>query len=442
MRILDNPNSSWEATTQALEVIVERSVANYRAYRGTDLAVAGREGGLSAKNLAWMCGEGRDISSDSIASFTVGSRTPIVVHRMQAADLGIHEAQHSFTVMVMANGRGFIVDPTFAQFADRALPGFRAGSMLSHRRGLEVARNLLRNGFMPLTQANARAYAQGLGAMAGEVNAAATRIMTGDPALLTELIVNGEVHRFTNQPNEVDAHVLPAQGSGDDAGGPIAAINRMLDSDRVPLDDPARPVLAALRDRLMMISARQPQIEATGDLEALSWEPAPETGGAGPAQTADGGQANTGSEGEAGHISPMLMGGQGQITGAEPGTPAPDGGNGPGRQSGPMPDDGPLSPQPPAPENKLEATNWGPPTREVQRQINDPQEAIRLYIEQVRGGNRNARAIRNTQIVNSTWRYTFRQYTEPPLAWLDTNGNIVVDATRVDIAGVVGRGEM
>jgi Domain of unknown function (DUF4157) len=75
---------------------------------------------------------------------------------------------------------------------------------------------------------------------------------------------------------------------------------------------------------------------------------------------------------------------------------------------------------------------WGPPTREVQRSITDPMEAARLFVEQIRGGNRNARAIRNLGVLRTTWRYTYRQQTDPPVAWLDTNGNIVIDGLRVD----------
>ena len=88
-------------------MIVERAVADYRAFRGTDLTTSGAEGGLTAANLRLMCGEGRDVSADSIAAFTIGSRTPVIVHRMQAANLGIHEAQHGFSVILLANGRGF-----------------------------------------------------------------------------------------------------------------------------------------------------------------------------------------------------------------------------------------------------------------------------------------------------------------------------------------------
>jgi hypothetical protein len=78
----------------------------------------------------------------------------------------------------------------------------------------------------------------------------------------------------------------------------------------------------------------------------------------------------------------------------------------------------------------------------VGRQINDPQEAARLFIEQVRAGNRNARAIRNLDVLNGVWRRTFRQYTDPPLAWLDSNGNIVVNGLAVDVPGAVARGEV
>jgi hypothetical protein len=444
LRILENPNAGWEATNQALEVIVERAVSDFRAYRGTEQANRGVGRELSAANLRLICGEGRDVSADSIASFTIGSRSPVIVHRMQAANLGIHEAQHGFNVVVLANGKGFIVDPTFAQFADRSKAGFRAGGMLSHRRGLEIARNLLRDGFMPLTPANARAYAQGLGARPGEVDAAATRIMAGDPALLTEVVVDGEVHRITPNPAEAENNIYgPIE---DEAGvsGSVAAIEGMLNSDRLAPNDPARLVLASLRDRLIMISARQPQLEAdVGDIEALAWEPSPGPEDSGPGGEAP--QAQAGPSGsEADHVTPFLMGGR--TVGGQQG---PDQG-GPD-EGGPPPhgEDNAFADEPTLVDvTPIDASSgagfgrWGPPTREVQRQINDPQEAVRLYLEQVRVGNRNARAIRNQRVLDSTWRYTYRQYTNPPLAWLDTNGNITIDGLRVDIPGAVERGEV
>jgi predicted dinucleotide-binding enzyme len=71
-------------------------------------------------------------------------------------------------------------------------------------------------------------------------------------------------------------------------------------------------------------------------------------------------------------------------------------------------------------------------SREVMAEINDPHVAAQLFIEQVRAGNPNARAIRNADMVVAAWRYTYRRYTTPPMAWLDSNGNIVIDGTRVD----------
>src|SRR5690606_14055374 len=135
--------------------------------------------GLTADALRGACGTGRDITADSIASLTIGSQTPVVVHRMQAGHLGF-EASHAFNVIALPDRTRFLVDPTFAQFAD-PVGGrpFPAARRLSDPAGAAGARDLPRDGCAVRTPAVAHQYAAGRGATAAEAPGAAQSRMTG-----------------------------------------------------------------------------------------------------------------------------------------------------------------------------------------------------------------------------------------------------------------------
>jgi hypothetical protein len=260
-RILSNPLSPPEAISQALQVVVERAVADFRALHLQE-GGSGQGQGLDADSLRGMCGGGRDVTADSIASLTVGTNVPIVVHRMQAAHLGF-DARHAFTVIIMPDGTGFIVDPTFAQFADQVTGStYTAENMLADPRAVRTARDLLRDGFMPLTPENAHDYALGLGAPPDIAAAVAARIAAGDASILTEVVANGAVTRASDRPGEAFNTLVLPQDLQDGGAGTIASITDILD--RLPPEDPARPQLASLRDRLMMIWAQQQEVTPTG----------------------------------------------------------------------------------------------------------------------------------------------------------------------------------
>jgi hypothetical protein len=269
--ILANPNPPPGAVDQALQVIVERAVADYRA-----LAIHAEPGGtpetaLTADELRGACGTGRDVTADSVASLTLGSRTPIVVHRIQAAHLGIPDARHAFTVIVSRDG-SYLVDPTFAQFADRIGhaqaeargegSSYTAEGMLSDPRAVQVARDLLVEGFVPLTPTNARDYALGLGARPDQADVVAARIMGGDAAVLTEVVRNGRVSRGSTRPGEAyNTMTLPIDPDTPGAGT-IRNIDQILA--RMTPTDPARPGLASLRTRLLLVAAEQQPVTPTG----------------------------------------------------------------------------------------------------------------------------------------------------------------------------------
>ena len=121
-QILANPSSSPESVSQAIAAIVERAVADFRARWPQAQGEHGHDPGLTADALRGACGVGRDITADSIASLTIGSETPVVIHRIQAGHLGF-EASHAFNVIALPDGTRFLVDPTFAQFADQVEDG-------------------------------------------------------------------------------------------------------------------------------------------------------------------------------------------------------------------------------------------------------------------------------------------------------------------------------
>jgi hypothetical protein len=260
-RILQNPLSPPQAINQALQVIVERAVGEYRAFRTQELAGRG-ESGLTADNLRGMCGDGRDITADSISALTIGSQSPVIVHRVQAAHLGI-DAQHGFTVIILQDGSGYLVDPTFAQFADQISGDtFTSEGMLSDPDAVRAARDLLRDGFVPLTPENAQDYALGLGARPDQAARVAAQIVAGDASILTELVVDGEVTRASERPAEAFNSLSLPRDTDDPSIGNIPAIEAMLA--RLHSDDPARPLLASLRDRLIMMEALQPRVEENG----------------------------------------------------------------------------------------------------------------------------------------------------------------------------------
>jgi hypothetical protein len=75
--------------------------------------------------------------------------------------------------------------------------------------------------------------------------------------------------------------------------------------------------------------------------------------------------------------------------------------------------------------------------RGVAETITDPQRAARLYFEHASTGRfvrlMNSRAQNGWQLVRHAWTNEYTGTGEPPLAWIDERGFLVVDAGRVDI---------
>jgi hypothetical protein len=134
--------------------------------------------------------------------------------------------------------------------------------MLSDPDAVRAARDLLRDGFVPLTAENAQDYALGLGARPDQAARVAAQIVAGDASILTELVVDGEVTRASERPAEAFNSLSLPRDTDDPSIGNIPAIEAMLA--RLHSDDPARPLLASLRDRLIMMEALQPRVEENG----------------------------------------------------------------------------------------------------------------------------------------------------------------------------------
>jgi hypothetical protein len=227
---------------------------------------------LSADDLRGMCNGGRDISAEAIISLIGNSPHAIRIERLQVEHLGImnggYDQKHGSVIVTLPDGKKFLIDPTFAQFADwttdkqraalvaempiesRVTPAraFPLERMISTVEGSAVACDLIRDGIVPLTDETARQYLLGLGADATNVDALTERLLTGDANVLTEVVQNGRVTRSTECPDEAADEI----GTVSDEGTFTNAIDRMLAN--MPPNDPLRPMLQTLGMRLKALA--------------------------------------------------------------------------------------------------------------------------------------------------------------------------------------------
>jgi hypothetical protein len=211
-QVLKNPNASVPEVVQALRTLVDRAIAEFRAdftaraampkQVGSELVSTGERAKLDAHNLSGMCGGGRDITAEAILALVKDSAHEIWIERIQVAHLGVPN-KHAFSVITLADGTRFLVDPTFAQFADvDKATTFSAEGMLSTVEGNKVAAELLRHGVVELTDDIARQYFMGLGADAAVAEATIPRLLGGAGTVLTEIVKDGQIDRFQNRPDE------------------------------------------------------------------------------------------------------------------------------------------------------------------------------------------------------------------------------------------------
>ncbi len=252
---LRNPEATPEDQRAAIRVLAECAVAEYRA---SHMALEGEPGEplkLTAEDLRSMCMAGRDVTAEAIIALVGISPHPVRMERVQAAHLGF-KSRHAFTVVTLADGTKFLVDPTFAQFADEAGgTSYTAESMLSGVEGGTLARDLLRDGVVPLTGDTALQYVIGLGADPAAANAAAERLISGDAAILTEIVRNGQVQRTSARPQEAYQHMATVSD-------PITSPLKMLQTalTRMPTDHPLRPLLESLVTDLEVLAKDLPRL--------------------------------------------------------------------------------------------------------------------------------------------------------------------------------------
>ena len=302
-QILQNPQAKPEQLQEAMRTLFERAVAEYRA----SFLLGGLEGGLApgesreltSKDLTDFCGGGRDITAEAIIEMVGNSPHKITIERIQAEDLGFG-AQHGFTILTLPDGTTFLIDPTFAQFADetsRPVPEelkrsnadsedgpplylddtpeakqrYTAGQMLGTVEGSRVARDLMRNGFIQFTPGGPEIaqYMIGLGADPEAAATFATKLLKGDATALTEVVENGEV---TRDLKPKDAEAIKRYGGITDYNeedlittvtDPDAGIvdNFKLALSKASAGDPRRPLLESLTRRLEALAKYLPGLK-------------------------------------------------------------------------------------------------------------------------------------------------------------------------------------
>jgi hypothetical protein len=149
---------------------------------------------LSWYNVRNQCGPGRDYVATSLGTLMMNADQPIVLQRFQAREIfGV--GKHGFAVVTVKDepGWAFILDPTFGQFMRPAGRTFQlqeatANVLREHPTGAFMARDLLRDGYIPLTQENAALYARAMGVPEDQAAAMGAKLMRGDAADLTEQV--------------------------------------------------------------------------------------------------------------------------------------------------------------------------------------------------------------------------------------------------------------
>jgi len=186
------------ASIEDLKVLVSKAVEDWRAYKRSDVP----RGELNWDILKGACGHGRDVSAGSLGTLLMdsgGQGATIFRYHTSGAFEGVAGAErasgHAFAVVRFPGEppQLFLVDPTFGQFmrpnlavAAGSAPSTSGQVLLKSPVGSLMARDLLRDGFVPLTKENARLYAWGLGITEEEAAAASERMLKGEGAVRAE----------------------------------------------------------------------------------------------------------------------------------------------------------------------------------------------------------------------------------------------------------------
>lgn len=241
------------ATREDLAILVRRAVEDARGF-----IRANADRPLAWQTVAMCCGPGRDCSAASLGSLLSPEGQAAVIRRYQSLEVfGVNK--HGFATIELAGPppARYLVDPTFGQFMRPGSTNLAADATAQVLRTdpemLALGRDLLRDGFVPLTERNARIYAQALGAAPAEAELRAPRLIQGSN-FLTEEPVGGPgrgrpIGSLADTPDGPD--ILDAAELRGFCDSYIAKLRRE--------GDPAGllPILTDLRARLDAL-ARQP----------------------------------------------------------------------------------------------------------------------------------------------------------------------------------------
>jgi hypothetical protein len=227
-----------KGTLGDFEVLLKQAAADARLALSARTRLEGedhRQYVLDISELSWSyltgkCGGGRDYLATSLATFAMDAETPLTIRRYQAANVfGV--GQHGFAVVEVPGEppARFLIDPTFAQFmrpkdVDFHLNQATANFLAEHPDGAFTARDLLRNGYMPLTQENAALYAQAMGVDPAEAAAVGTRLFGAENADLTELVGGPQRRPPVTRIESNNLDVLSAEDVEGFIGEPIGKV--------------------------------------------------------------------------------------------------------------------------------------------------------------------------------------------------------------------------
>lgn len=240
---------------RSVVTIIEQSVAATRAMH------SGNQEPLTGERLAGLCGNQRDVTADSILSLVGDSAVPIVVERVQMADV-MEGQSHSFVLVRLPGGKTYLVDTTFAQFFRKhSLEGgglASGNSMLDTPETAQVAAQLLRDGMVALTPETARAYMLGLGATQKQAGSLGVRVLAGEASVITDIVQNGRTERVTsNDPKDLENVFAPGGKSGS-----VDEVRRIMSE--LPAGDERLPLLEDLAARLEALSQKPEPVGASG----------------------------------------------------------------------------------------------------------------------------------------------------------------------------------
>jgi hypothetical protein len=196
------------ASAQDIRVLVQQAASDTRFFMQS-----GQPAGFTQNymTLCGACGTGRDISATSLAELSSHSPGPIFIDRFQAQEF-LGTAQHGYSVVTFPNGDQFLVDPTFGQFMRPGAGGvanFPGQVLRGSAEGSQFARDLLRDGFVPLTDQNAALYVRALGVSEARAPMMGRDLIGTQRPLISEVVGQGRVSNIPDLEGRIGIPNVP-----------------------------------------------------------------------------------------------------------------------------------------------------------------------------------------------------------------------------------------